>query len=91
MLILYFAMVIKKSDSMLGLEHALALLFKVYHFLLPSDPTGGAKVTTALPKNNNTAENQYTLLTLLLNTVVLGNCLYDPAPRSFIDPSHLQS
>lgn len=29
--------------------------------------------TTALLKNN-TAENQYTLLTLLVNTVVIGNC-----------------
>lgn len=29
--------------------------------------------TTALLKNN-TAENQYTLLTLVVNTVVIGNC-----------------
>lgn len=29
--------------------------------------------TTAL-LTNNTAENQYTLLTLLVNTVVIGNC-----------------
>lgn len=29
--------------------------------------------TTALLKNN-TAENQYTLLTLLVNTAVIGNC-----------------
>ncbi|GJC90690.1 hypothetical protein ColLi_13528 [Colletotrichum liriopes] len=29
--------------------------------------------TTALLKNN-TAENQYILLTLLVNTVVIGNC-----------------
>lgn len=29
--------------------------------------------TTALLKEN-TAENQYTLLTLLVNTVVIGNC-----------------
>ncbi len=29
--------------------------------------------TTALLKNN-TAENQMTLLTLLVNTVVIGNC-----------------
>jgi hypothetical protein len=29
--------------------------------------------TTAL-LTNNTSENQYTLLTLLVNTVVIGNC-----------------
>ncbi len=29
--------------------------------------------TTALLKNN-TAENQYTLLTLVVNTAVIGNC-----------------
>ena len=35
--------------------------------------------TTALLKNN-TAENQLTLLTLLVNTVVIGNCRLIPDP-----------
>lgn len=33
--------------------------------------------TTALFKEN-TAENQYTLLTALVNTVVIGNCTFKP-------------
>jgi hypothetical protein len=36
--------------------------------------------TTALLEEN-TAENQATLLTLIVNTVVIGNCLY-PEPVS---------
>jgi hypothetical protein len=37
--------------------------------------------TTAL-LTNNTAENQYTLLQLLVNTVVIGNCELNPYPGS---------
>lgn len=37
------------------------------------DPSICDKYTTAL-LTNNTAENQLTLLTLLVNTVVIGNC-----------------
>lgn len=39
----------------------------------PSDTPICDYYTTALLKNN-TAENQATLLTLLVNTVVIGNC-----------------
>lgn len=39
----------------------------------PSDTSVCDYYTTALLKNN-TAENQATLLTLVVNTVVIGNC-----------------
>lgn len=39
----------------------------------PSDESICDYYTGALLENN-TAENQYTLLTLLVNTVVIGNC-----------------
>ncbi|GJD01452.1 hypothetical protein CH63R_06920 [Colletotrichum higginsianum IMI 349063] len=39
----------------------------------PTDTSICDYYTTALLKNN-TAENQYTLLNLLVNTVVIGNC-----------------
>lgn len=31
---------------------------------------------------DNTAKNQATLLTLLVNTVVIGNCNYYPVPKN---------
>lgn len=40
---------------------------------VPDNSTVCDYYTTALLKNN-TAENQYTLLTLLVNTAVIGNC-----------------
>ncbi|KAF2637677.1 hypothetical protein P280DRAFT_406352 [Massarina eburnea CBS 473.64] len=41
------------------------------------------KYTTALLKDNNST-NQYTLLTLLVNTVVIGNYTTDPAPKNAV-------
>ena len=43
--------------------------------------------TTALLVNN-TAENQYTLLTLLVNTVVIGNCEFSPPHQSHLYLRH---
>lgn len=39
----------------------------------PNDTSICDYYTTALLKNN-TAENQYTVLTLVVNTAVIGNC-----------------
>ncbi|KAF1960989.1 hypothetical protein CC80DRAFT_501232 [Byssothecium circinans] len=41
------------------------------------------KYTTALLKDNNST-NQYTLLTLLVNTVVIGNYTTNPAPKNAV-------
>lgn len=41
--------------------------------------------TTALFKNN-TADNQYTLLTALVNTVVIGNCEFPSQTESSLVP-----
>lgn len=40
----------------------------------PTDTSICDYYTTAL-LTNNTADNQYTLLTLVVNTVVIGNCM----------------
>lgn len=42
----------------------------------PSDMPICDYYTTALLKENN-ATNQHTLLTLLVNTVVIGNCMWN--------------
>jgi hypothetical protein len=44
----------------------------------PEDESICDYYTTALLKNN-TAENQATLLTLVVNTAVIGNCTYPPS------------
>ena len=46
---------------------------------VPANTTICDYYTTALLKNN-TAANQMALLTLVVNTAVIGNCMFPPPP-----------
>lgn len=58
---------------------ALALALGTAAAQRPADTPICDYYTTALLKEN-TAQNQYTLLTLLVNTVVIGNCMCSCLP-----------
>lgn len=57
----------------------------------PTDTSICDYYTTALLKEN-TAKNQMTLLTLVVNTVVIGNCMFLPggSPPYTHSPDHLK-